>query len=99
MKSNLVAHEESDVSVGAVIGFGVGLVVIGGVIYILLALLFGLFHDARDGAGRPRMYPLCRRSNRSMHAARTSAAGQPAERTWSELRVQRSRGAGQLWMG
>ena len=52
-----VHHETSDASVGAVFAFGMGLMILGGVILFLVWLLFGYFkgHDAGSGA---REFPL-----------------------------------------
>jgi hypothetical protein len=49
-------HEESDVNVGAILGYGIGLLVIGAVIQLLLALLFGYY--SRQSAEASRVFPL-----------------------------------------
>jgi hypothetical protein len=54
-----VTHEESDVNIRAILGFGAGLVVVAAVIHLLMWLLLGFF-EAREAkqALAPRMYPL-----------------------------------------
>ncbi len=50
------AHEESDVNVRAVLGFGLGLLVAGAAIYVLVGLLFGYY--TREASKARRVYPL-----------------------------------------
>jgi hypothetical protein len=54
-----VDHEESDVNIRAILGFGAGLVAVAVVIHLLMWLLLGYF-EAREAkqALAPRMYPL-----------------------------------------
>ncbi len=51
-----VAHEESDVNVRAIFGFGAGLLAVGVVIHLLLWLLFNYY--TRQAAQVPRNFPL-----------------------------------------
>ena len=51
-----VVHEESDVNVRAILAFGGGLLVLGIVIQVLLALLFGYY--SRQAAQGVRIFPL-----------------------------------------
>ena len=55
-KNPEVAHEESDINVRAVLGFAVALLVVGAVIHVLLALLFGYY--TREAAQVPRVFPM-----------------------------------------
>jgi hypothetical protein len=52
-----VHHEESDVNFRAILGFGVGLIVVALVIHVMMWVLLGYF-EAREGQQGPRMYPL-----------------------------------------
>jgi hypothetical protein len=53
-----VHHEESDVNINAILGFGAGLIVATAVVCVLIGLLLRLF-DARERHNQPpRMYPL-----------------------------------------
>jgi hypothetical protein len=53
-----VHHEESDVNINAILGFGAGLIVATLVVVALIGLLFRFF-DARERHNQaPRMYPL-----------------------------------------
>jgi hypothetical protein len=51
-----VAHEESDVNVRAILGFGAALLIAGVVIHVALALLFGYF--SRQAETPSRVFPL-----------------------------------------
>ena len=51
-----VVHEESDVNVRAIVGFGVGLLVLGAVVQVLLAFLFGYY--TREASHGGRVFPL-----------------------------------------
>jgi hypothetical protein len=53
---NPAVHEESDVNVRAIFGFGLGLLVVGGVVHLLVALLFGYY--TRQAAQEPRAFPM-----------------------------------------
>jgi hypothetical protein len=51
-----VAHEESDINVRAVLGFAAALLVVGVIIHVLLAVLFGYY--TREAAQVPRVFPM-----------------------------------------
>ena len=50
-------HEERDVNIGAILGFGAGLVATAIVIHVLVWLLF-MYFNAREAAQPPVEYPL-----------------------------------------
>ena len=52
-----VRHEESDVNIRAILGFGAGLIVVAAVVHLLIYVLFGYF-NSRDGVQSPAEYPL-----------------------------------------
>ena len=52
-----VHHEESDVNIVGVLGFGAALIVVAAVIHLLVYVLFGYF-NAREGVKVPAEYPL-----------------------------------------
>ena len=52
-----VHHEESDVNILAIFGFGGALVAVAVVVYLLVYVLFG-FLDGREGVSVPAEYPL-----------------------------------------
>jgi hypothetical protein len=52
-----VHHEESDVNIRAIFGFGAGLVVVAAVIHVAIWLLFVYFTN-REAVSTPRQYPL-----------------------------------------
>jgi len=52
-----VHHEESDVNIRAIFGFGAGLVVVAAVIHVAIWLLFMYFTN-REAVSTPRQYPL-----------------------------------------
>jgi hypothetical protein len=52
-----VAHEESDVDIRAIFGFGAGLLVVAAVIHLLVYVLFGYF-NGRERVQSPAEYPL-----------------------------------------
>jgi hypothetical protein len=52
-----VLHEESDVNIRAIFGFGAGLVVVAAVVHLLIYVLFGFF-NAREGRSVTAEYPL-----------------------------------------
>ena len=52
-----VRHEESDVNIQAIFGFGAALVVVAIVVHLLIYVLFGFF-SAREGRSVPAEYPL-----------------------------------------
>ena len=52
-----VQHEESDVNIRAIFGFGAALVVVAIVVHLLIYVLFGFF-SAREGRSVPAEYPL-----------------------------------------
>jgi len=51
-----VVHEESDVNVRAILGFGAGLLAVGVVIHLLLLVLFSYY--TKQAAQLPRAFPL-----------------------------------------
>jgi hypothetical protein len=61
-----VVHEESDVNVRAILGFGIGLLAIGLAIHLLLGLLFGYY--TRQAARAPRAFPLSAGQQQQMPA-------------------------------
>ena len=52
-----VHHEESDVNIRAILGFGAGLIVVAAAVHILIFGLFGFF-ESREGVKVPAQYPL-----------------------------------------
>jgi hypothetical protein len=52
-----VHHEESDVNIRAIFGFGAGLIVVAAVIHVLVWLLFVYFSN-REAVRTPRQFPL-----------------------------------------
>jgi hypothetical protein len=52
-----VVHEESDVNVGAIIRYGIGLVVVAAVIHVFLWWLLGLYGRQNERA-QTQVYPL-----------------------------------------
>jgi hypothetical protein len=52
-----VRHEESDVNIAAIFGFGAGLLVAGAIVHLLIFVLFGFF-NGREAAKVPPEYPL-----------------------------------------
>ena len=52
-----VVHEESDVNVGAIIRYGVGLVVIAAVVHVFLWWLLGVYGRQHDRA-QTQVYPM-----------------------------------------
>ena len=52
-----VQHEESDVNIRAIFGFGTALVAVAVVIHLLVYVLFGFF-DGRENLSVPAEYPL-----------------------------------------
>ena len=52
-----VVHEESDVNVGAIIRYGIGLVVVAAVIHVFLWWLLGLYERQNERA-QTQVYPL-----------------------------------------
>ena len=52
-----VHHEHSDVNIGAILGFGVALIVVAVVVHLLIYVLFGYF-NSRAGVQAPAEYPL-----------------------------------------
>jgi hypothetical protein len=54
---NPAHHEESDVNIRAILGFGTALIVVAAVVHLLIYGLFGYF-DSREGVKVPAEYPL-----------------------------------------
>jgi hypothetical protein len=52
-----VHHEESDVNIRAILGFGVGLIVVAVAVHVLIFGLFAYF-NGREGLKVPAEYPL-----------------------------------------
>jgi hypothetical protein len=52
-----VSHEQSDVNIHAILGFGAALIVIAAVVHLLIYVLFGYF-NRRENAKVPAEYPL-----------------------------------------
>lgn len=52
-----VHHEESDVNIRAIFGFGAALMVVAAVVHLLIYVLFGYF-TIREGVQAPAEYPL-----------------------------------------
>jgi hypothetical protein len=52
-----VHHEQSDVNIRAILGFGAALFVVAAVVHVLIYVLFGYF-DSRENAKVPAEYPL-----------------------------------------
>jgi hypothetical protein len=52
-----VVHEESDVNVGAIIRYGIGLLLVGAVVHVLLWWLLGTYERQNERA-QTQMYPL-----------------------------------------
>jgi len=49
-------HEESDINAGAVLGFALGLLIVGVIVQVVVAMLFGAF--TRVAERTPRTFPL-----------------------------------------
>ena len=58
-----VQHEESDVNIRAIFGFGAALLAVAVVVHLLIYLLFGFF-TRREGQSVPAEYPLAAQENR-----------------------------------
>jgi hypothetical protein len=52
-----IHHEESDVDIRAIFGFGAALLVVAAVVHLLIFVLFGFF-NTREGLSGPTEYPL-----------------------------------------
>ena len=52
-----VHHEESDVNIRGILGFGAGLIVVAVVVHLLIYVLFGYF-NSRERVQGPAEYPL-----------------------------------------
>jgi hypothetical protein len=61
-----VVHEESDVNVRAILGFGLALLAFGLAIHLLLGFLFAYY--TRQAAGAPRAFPLSADQQQQMPA-------------------------------
>jgi hypothetical protein len=53
-----VQHEESDVNIRAIFGFGIGLFVVAAVVHVAIYLLFLYFARGQQTANSVRQYPL-----------------------------------------
>jgi hypothetical protein len=53
-----VAHEASDVNVRTIVQFGVGLLVLGAVVYLVVWLFFGFLSERASRASAQLAYPL-----------------------------------------
>jgi len=53
-----VHHEESDVNIRAIFGFGLGLFVVAVFVHLAVFLLFRYFSNGQEAAKRVRQYPL-----------------------------------------
>jgi hypothetical protein len=53
-----VAHEESDVNIRAIFGFGIGLFLVGAIVHVAIYLLFLYFSNSQETANIVRQYPL-----------------------------------------
>jgi hypothetical protein len=58
-----VRHEESDVNIRAIFGFGAALLTVAVVVHMLIYLLFGFF-TRREDQSVPAEYPLAAQENR-----------------------------------
>jgi hypothetical protein len=58
-----VHHEESDVNIRAIFGFGGGLMAVAFVVLLLIYVLFGFF-DGRERLTGPAEYPLAAEANK-----------------------------------
>ena len=58
-----VVHEESDVNVGAILRYGVGLLVIGAIVHVLLWFLLGAYERQHERA-QTQVYPLASHQDR-----------------------------------
>ena len=58
-----VHHEESDVNILAIFGFGGGLMAVAGVVLLVIYVLFGFF-DGRERATVPAEYPLAAQADK-----------------------------------
>jgi hypothetical protein len=56
-RENPAHHEESDVNIRAILGFGGALIVVAAVVHLLIYVLFGYF-DGREGVKVPAEFPL-----------------------------------------
>jgi hypothetical protein len=57
-----VHHEESDVNIRAIFGFGGGLMAVAFVVLLVIYVLFGFF-DGRERLSAPAEYPLAAQAN------------------------------------
>ena len=71
-----VQHEESDVNIRAIFGFGAGLIAVSLVVYLVVWLLF-VYFDRREASTEPAGVSVGRRP-RNQAAARTAVAGRAA---------------------
>jgi hypothetical protein len=53
-----VQHEESDVNIRAIFGFGLGLLVVGILVHVAVLMLFRYFSSGQEAANSVRQYPL-----------------------------------------
>lgn len=53
-----VHHEESDVNIRAIFGFGIGLFAVGAIVHVAVFLLFHYFSRGQEAANSVRQYPL-----------------------------------------
>jgi len=58
-----VHHEESDVNIGAIFGFGGALMAVAFVVMLVIYVLFGFF-DGRERLSAPAEYPLAAQANK-----------------------------------
>ena len=58
-----VHHEESDVDIRAIFGFGAGLMAVAFVVFLMIYVLFGFF-DGRERLSGPAEYPLAAQANK-----------------------------------
>ena len=58
-----VYHEESDVNIRAIFGFGAGLIAVALVVMLAIYVLFGFF-DGRERVNAPAEYPLAAQANK-----------------------------------
>src|SRR5207237_5103683 len=56
-----VHHEESDVNIRAIFGFGIGLFIVAVIVHVAIYVLFRYFSSGQEAANSVRQYPLATR--------------------------------------
>ena len=91
-----VVHEESDVNVGAIIRYGIGLLVVGGVVHVFLWWLLGVYERQNERA-QTQVYPMAA-GQQDRAAAVSAISGEPAAGAAGAAREAEGAARG-LWLG